>query len=151
MNNDEYFMKEALKEARLAYFLNEIPIGCVIVKDNKIIARGRNQKEEKKQVFRHAEINAIEEASKYLDTWRLKGCSLYVTMEPCAMCMGAIMQSQISDVYFSFRDTSMGACGSVIDLSKYNFQNPKINIHEGLFEEEAKNLLKQFFLEIRKK
>jgi len=150
MNNDEYFMNEALKEAKIAYSLNEIPVGCVIVKDDIIIGRGRNRKEETKEVFRHAEINAIEDASKNLNSWRLNGAKLYVTMEPCVMCMGAIMQAHIKDVYFSFKDKAMGSIGSVIDLTKYNFQNPKINIHEGLLEEESKKLIQDFFIKLRK-
>ncbi|MCR5308158.1 MAG: nucleoside deaminase [bacterium] len=144
-------MEEAYKEALLAFSKNEIPVGCVIVKDNKIIGRGHNLKETSKLVYSHAEINAIADASKNLNNWRLNDCSLYVTLEPCAMCMGAIMQSQISNVYFSVFDKAMGCCGSKLNLFEYNFQNPKINVFQGLLEEESKSLLQEFFKKLRSK
>ena len=149
MNN--FFMEEAFKEALKAYEKNEIPVGCVIVKDNNIIGRGHNLKETNKSVFSHAEINAIEEASKYLNNWRLNDCSIYITLEPCAMCMGAIMQSQISNIYFSAFDKAMGCCGSKIKLFEYNFQNPKIKINQGILEKESIELLQSFFKRLRNK
>ena len=110
-------MKQALKEAEKAYRKGEVPIGAVIVKDGKIISRGYNLKETKKNTLKHAEIIAIEKASKKLDAWRLEECDIYVTMEPCPMCMGAIINSRIRKIYYGVSDLKAGACGSVIDLS----------------------------------
>ena len=113
MEEKIFFMKQALKEAEKAYSKGEVPIGAVIVKDGKIISRGYNLKETKKNTLKHAEIIAIEKASKKLDAWRLEECDIYVTMEPCPMCMGAIINSRIRKIYYGVSDLKAGACGSV--------------------------------------
>jgi len=151
MQSNIEFMKEALKEAKIAYEIGEVPVGCVIVKDNEIIARAHNLKEFKNSVTAHAEILAINKAADTFNNWRLDGCTMYVTLEPCAMCMGAIMQSHISNVYYAVSDKMMGACGSKISLFEYNFQNPSINVVKGLCENESLELIKDFFINLRNK
>lgn len=145
------FMELAIEEAKLAYNAQEIPVGCVIVKDNKVIARAHNLKEEKTSVTAHAEILAINKASKVLNSYHLDDCTLYVTLEPCVMCMGAIMQAHIKNVCFALKDSNMGSCGSVVNLLEYNFQNPKINLVQGPLENESRELVKNFFQELRNK
>lgn len=149
MSNNNYF-DIALDEAKIAYSKHEIPVGCVIVKDNLVIAKAHNLKETKKSVSAHAEILAINEASKILNNYHLDGCSIYSTLEPCAMCFSAIMQSHIKNVYYILKDNQMGACGSVIDLNNFNFSNPKINLIEVDYrKEEYQKLLKDFFSILR--
>ncbi len=144
------FMKEALKEAKKAYDKKEIPVGAVIVKDNKIIARGYNRKEEKNDTTKHAEIIAIQKASKKLNSWRLIDCEMYVTLEPCSMCAGALIQSRIKKVYIGTMDEKTGACGSVLNLLEdYNF-NHKVEVEKNVMQNECENILKQFFKELRK-
>ena len=131
------FMKEALKEAQKAYDKKEIPVGAVIVKDNKIIARAHNVKEEKNDTTKHAEIIAIQKASKKLNAWRLTGCEMYVTLEPCSMCAGALIQSRISKVYIGTMDYKTGACGSVLNLLKdYEF-NHKVEMEKDILQEDC--------------
>lgn len=145
------FMKEALKEAKKAYDKEEIPVGAVIVRDDKIIARGHNIKELKKDTTKHAEIIAIQKASKNMDAWRLEGCTLYVTLEPCAMCAGALIQSRIKKVVIGTMDKKTGACGSVLNLLEdYKF-NHQVEIETGIMETECREILQQFFKELRKK
>lgn len=146
----EKFMKQALKEARKAYEKEEIPIGAVIVKNGKVIARGYNEKEMKKNTLKHAELVAIEKASKKLDCWRLQDCDLYVTLEPCPMCMGAILNARIHTLYFGTEDPKSGACGSVVDLTQYPF-NHKLQVEKGIMQQECANILTTFFKELRKK
>ncbi len=144
------FMKEALKEAQKAYDKKEIPVGAVIVKDNKIIARAHNVKEEKNDTTKHAEIIAIQKASKKLNAWRLTGCEMYVTLEPCSMCAGALIQSRISKVYIGTMDYKTGACGSVLNLLKdYEF-NHKVEMEKDILQEDCEKILKDFFKELRK-
>ena len=144
------FMKEALKEAQKAYDKKEIPVGAVIVKDNKIIARAHNVKEEKNDTTKHAEIIAIQKASKKLNAWRLTGCEMYVTLEPCSMCAGALIQSRISKVYSGTMDYKTGACGSVLNLLKdYEF-NLKVEMEKDILQEDCEKILKDFFKELRK-
>ncbi len=150
MEDKEFFMKEAIKEAKKAYSKDEVPIGAVIVKDGKIIARGHNLKETKKDTVKHAEIIAIEKASKKIDAWRLEDCDIYVTMEPCPMCMGAIINSRIRKIYYGVEDYKAGACGSVVDLTKYKF-NHIPEYEKNLLEEECKEVLQNFFKELRVK
>ncbi len=150
MKDKEFFMKEAIKEAKKAYSKDEVPIGAVIVKDGKIIARGHNLKETKKDTVKHAEIIAIEKASKKIDAWRLEDCDIYVTMEPCPMCMGAIINSRIRKIYYGVADYKAGACGSVVDLTKYKF-NHIPEYEKNLLEEECKEVLQNFFKELRVK
>ena len=150
MQEQERFMKEALKEAKKAYDKLEVPVGAVIVKNGKIIARGYNQKETKKDTIKHAEIIAIEKASKKLDSWRLNDCEMYVTLEPCPMCAGAIINSRIKKVYIGTMDEKTGAVGSVLNLFEDFTFNHKVEVEKGILQEECKNMLKQFFKELRK-
>ena len=146
---EEKFMKEALKEAKKAYDKLEVPVGCVIVKDGKIIARAHNLKETKKDTTNHAEIIAIKKASKKLESWRLNGCDLYVTLEPCSMCAGAIINSRISNVYFGAKDDKTGAVGSVFNLFEDYIFNHKVEYKGQVLEEECEKILKDFFIKLR--
>lgn len=142
-------MLEALKEAKKAYEKNEVPVGCVIVKDGKIIARGHNLKEIKCDTTKHAEIIAIQKASKKLKSWRLIDCDMYVTLEPCSMCTGAIIQSRISKLYFGAFDLKTGAVGSVLNLLEDYMFNHQVEFQGGILKNECENILKQFFKELR--
>ena len=145
------FMKEALKEAQKSYKKEEIPVGAIIVKDGKIIARGHNLKETKTDPTKHAEIIAIQKACKKLQTWRLTGCTMYVTLEPCSMCAGSLIQSRLDKVVIGTMDEKTGACGSVLNLlSDYKF-NHTVQIETGIMQEECKTILQQFFKELRTK
>lgn len=147
---EEKFMREALKEAKKAYDKLEVPVGCVIVKDGKIISRGHNIKETKKDTTKHAEIIAIQKASKKLDAWRLLDCEMYVTLEPCSMCAGAIINSRIKKLYIGALDGKTGAAGSVLNLfTDYPF-NHKVEVKTGILETECQKILKDFFKELRK-
>ena len=148
-NEQEHFMKEALKEAKKAYDKLEIPVGAVIVKDGKIIARAHNLKETKKDTTNHAEILAIKKASKKLDSWRLLDCEMYVTLEPCAMCAGAIIQSRIKKIYIGTLDEKTGAAGSVLNVFEYPF-NHQVEVEKGILKENCENILKDFFKMLRK-
>lgn len=146
----EYYMKQALKEAEKAYKKLEVPVGAIIVKNGKIIARAHNQKEEKKDTTKHAEILAIQKASKKLQAWRLIDCEMYVTLEPCSMCAGAIINSRIKKIYIGALDEKTGAAGSVLNLfDDYTF-NHKVEVEKGLLKENCENILKEFFKELRK-
>ena len=147
----EKFMKQALKEAQKAYDKLEVPVGCVIVKDNKIIARAHNLKETKFDTTKHAEILAIQKASKKLQSWRLLDCDMYVTLEPCSMCAGAIINSRIKNLYFGAFDEKTGAAGSVLNLFEDYTFNHKVEICPGLLQPECEKILKDFFKELRKK
>lgn len=144
-------MKEALKEAKKAFLLDEVPIGAVIVKNDKIVARGHNLRESKQDVLAHAEINAIRKLNKKLKTWRLPGYKIYITIEPCAMCAGAILWSRLDEIIYGAKDPKGGALGSSFNL----FSVPNINHHPqirgGVLEEECASLLKQFFKTKREK
>ena len=145
----EKYMKEALKEAKKAYNKLEIPVGAVIVKDGKIIARAHNEKEKKHDTTKHAEILAIQKASKKLEAWRLSDCEMYVTLEPCPMCAGAIIQARIKKVYIGANDEKTGACGSVLNLFEdYKF-NHKVDLEKGILNKECQKILKDFFKELR--
>lgn len=147
---EKKYMKEALKEAKKAYEKLEVPVGAVIVKDNKIIARAHNLKETKKDTTNHAEILAIQKASKKLEAWRLNDCEMYVTLEPCSMCAGAIINSRIKKIYIGALDEKTGAAGSVLNLFEdYKF-NHKVEVEKGILKEECENILKSFFKELRK-
>ena len=146
----EKFMNQALKEAQKAYDKLEVPIGAVIVKDNKIIARAHNLRECKQNAIAHAEILAIQKACKKLNAWRLHDCDIYVTLEPCPMCAGAILNSKIRNVYIGALEPRSGAAGSKINLFEdYNF-NHKGNYETGIMEEECIKLLQNFFKDRRK-
>ena len=145
----EEFMQEALKEAKKAYKKLEIPVGVVIVKDGQIIARAHNMKEAKKDTTKHAEIIAIQRASKKLNSWRLNDCEMYVTLEPCPMCAGAVIQSRIKKVYIGAKDEKTGACGSVLNLLEdYKF-NHQVEIENDVLSKECEEILKKFFRELR--
>lgn len=146
----ESFMKEALKEAKKAYKKDEIPVGCVIVKNDEIIAKAHNLKETKNLATAHAEILAIEKAAKELKSWRLSDCEMYITLEPCTMCMGAIILSRIKKIYIGTMDEKTGACGSFINLQNYKY-NHKVEIETGLMKEECEKIIKEFFKKLRQK
>ena len=147
---EEKFMKAAIKEAQKASEKLEVPVGCVIVKDGKIIARAHNQKEGKKDTTKHAEIMAIQKASRKLDAWRLLDCEMYVTLEPCSMCAGAIINSRIKKLYIGTMDEKTGAAGSVFNLFKdYKF-NHEVEVETGIMQEECECVLKEFFKKLRK-
>ena len=147
---EERFMKEALKEAKKAYDKLEVPVGCVIVKDGKIIARAHNLKETKKDTTKHAEILAIQKASKKLDSWRLIDCEMYVTLEPCSMCAGAIINSRIAKVYIGTQDEKTGAVGSVYNLFEDYTFNHKVQYETNILKDECENIMKDFFKYLRK-
>lgn len=148
--NKEKFMKEALKEAKKAYKKLEIPVGAVIVKEGKIIARAHNLKESKHDTTKHAEILAIQKASKKLESWRLIDCDMYVTLEPCSMCAGALINARIRKLYIGTLDEKTGACGSVLNLFEdYKF-NHKVEVEKGIMQKECEEILKSFFKDLRK-
>lgn len=151
MEEKDKFMKEAIKEAKKAYGKLEVPIGAVIVKDGKIIARGHNQKEEKADTTMHAEIIAIKKASKKIGAWRLNGCEMYVTLEPCPMCAGAIVNARLDKIYIGTMDEKNGACGSVTDVLEEYKQNYKVQKEEGIHQKECEEIIKKFFKELRQK
>ena len=142
-------MKEALKEAEKAYSKLEVPVGAVIVKDGKIIARAHNLKETKKDTTKHAEILAIQKASKKLEAWRLTDCEMYITLEPCSMCMGAIINSRIKKIYIGTMDPKTGACGSLMNMNEDYTFNHKVEIEVGIMKEDCEKILKKFFKELR--
>lgn len=143
-------MKEALKEAKKAYKKLEVPVGAVIVKNGEIIARGHNLKETKCDTTKHAEIIAIQRASKKLNAWRLEDCEMYVTLEPCTMCAGAIINSRIKKIYMGTEDPKAGACGSILNLfTDYKF-NHKVEYEKGIMQKECEKILKDFFKDLRK-
>ena len=148
---EEKFMKEALKEAKKAYEKDEVPVGAVIVKDGKIIAKAHNTKEIKLDTTCHAEILAIKKASKRLETWRLEGCTMYVTLEPCPMCAGALIQSRIDKVVIGTMDYKTGACGSVLNLLKDFKFNHNVEVETGILKDECEEILQKFFKELRKR
>lgn len=150
MEKNEKFMREALKEAKKAYEKLEVPVGAVIVKDGKIIARAHNQKETKKDTTKHAEMLAIQKASKKLESWRLIDCEMYVTLEPCSMCAGAIINSRIKKIYIGTLDKKTGAAGSVFNLFEDYVFNHKVEIEKGILQKDCEQILKDFFRELRK-
>lgn len=145
------FMSEALKEARIAYTLDEVPIGAVVEKDGEIIGRGHNLTETLKDPTAHAEILALREAAEFLGGWRLSGCSLYVTAEPCAMCAGAIVWARIKKLCIGTMDPKSGACGSIFNIPQEPKLNHYVEIESGIMGQECRDILKTFFKELRKK
>ena len=146
---DERFMREAIRQARKAGALMEVPIGCVIVYEGKIIARGYNRRNTDKNTTSHAEINAIRKASKKLGDWRLEGCTLYVTLEPCQMCAGAIVQARIDKIVIGSMNPKAGCAGSVLNLLEMDGFNHKVEVERGVLEEECSTMLSGFFKELR--
>lgn len=150
MEQKEYYMKQALKEAEKAYKKLEVPVGAIIVKDEKIIARAHNQKETKTDTTKHAEIIAIQKASQKLKAWRLLDCEMYVTLEPCSMCAGALINSRIKKIYIGTSDVKTGAVGSVFNLlDDYTF-NHKVEYEKGILRDECEKILSNFFKDLRK-
>lgn len=149
MQEKEKFMQEALKEAKKAEDKLEVPVGCVIVKDGKIIARAHNLKETKGDTTKHAEIIAIQKASKKLEAWRLLDCEMYITLEPCSMCAGAIIQARIKKVYIGAMDEKTGACGSILNLLQDYPFNHMVEVETGIEKEECEKILKEFFKKLR--
>ena len=145
------FMYAALQEAEKAFEESEIPVGAVVVKDGRIIGRGYNQVEKLKDATAHAEMIAITSAANYIKDWRLNKCSIFVTLEPCIMCTGAILASRISELYFASFDPKFGACGSIYNLAQEGKSNHKIKVYSGLMDNESKQLLKKFFSKKRNK
>ena len=150
-DTDEKYMKEALKQAKKAYALEETPIGCVIVHEGKIISRGYNRRNTDKNPLAHAEITAIRKASKKLGDWRLEGCTLYVTLEPCQMCAGAISQSRMDRVVIGCMNPKAGCAGSVLNLLQVDRFNHQADVTRGVLEEKCSELMKSFFRELREK
>ena len=151
MTEDERYMKEAIKQAKKAYALDEVPIGCVIVKDNKIIARGYNRRNTDKNALAHAEISAIKKASKKTGDWRLEDCTMYVTLEPCQMCAGAIVQSRMKKVVIGAMNPKAGCAGSVINILQMKQFNHQAEMENGILEKECADMLSTFFKELREK
>ena len=149
MTDDEKFMKEALKQAKKAYAIDEVPIGCVIVQNGKIIARGYNRRNIDKNTLAHAELSAIRKASKKTGDWRLEDCDLYVTLEPCQMCAGAIVQARIDKVVIGSMNPKAGCAGSVLNLLEMDGFNHKVEVERGVLEEECSTMLSGFFKELR--
>lgn len=147
----EYYMKEAIRQARKAEAIEEVPIGCVIEREGKIIARGYNRRNTDHSVLKHAEITAIQKACRKLGDWRLEDCTLYVTLEPCQMCAGAIVQARIPRVVIGAMNPKAGSAGSVINLLQMREFNHQAEIEKGVMEEDCSALLSHFFAELRRK
>ena len=145
---DIKYMKMAYNEAIKAFNKNEIPVGCVVVKDDLVIARAHNLREIKNMVNAHAEMLAIAKANRKINSWRLDDCDIYVTLEPCPMCFGAIIQARVKNLYFGAYDKKGGACGSVLNLGDYKF-NHTVNVVGGIYENECSELISNFFKTLR--
>lgn len=146
---EEKYMKEALKQAKKAYALGEVPIGCVIVHEGKIIGRGYNRRNTDKNSLAHAEITAINKASKVIGDWRLEECTLYVTLEPCQMCAGAIVQARIPEVVMGCMNPKAGCAGSILNILEMPQFNHQVKVTRGILEAECSQMLKTFFEELR--
>ena len=146
---EEKYMKEALKQAKKAYALGEVPIGCVIVHEGKIIGRGYNRRNTDKNTLAHAEITAINKASKVIGDWRLEKCTLYVTLEPCQMCAGAIVQARIPEVVMGCMNPKAGCAGSILNILEMPQFNHQVKVTRGILEAECSQMLKTFFEELR--
>ena len=146
---EEKFMREALRQAKRAALLGEMPVGAVIVRDGEIISRAYNRRETKKNALYHAEITAIERACKKLGGWRLPRCEMYVTLEPCPMCAGAILNSRIEHIYYGASDEKSGCCGSKINLLDMNLCNYTVTVTGGILENECRDIIKKFFRNLR--
>ena len=151
LTEDEKYMKEAIRQAKKAYALGEVPIGCVIVYEGKIIGRGYNRRNTDKNTLAHAEITAINKASRMIGDWRLEGCTLYVTLEPCQMCAGAIVQARIPKVVMACMNPKAGCAGSILNILDDSRFNHQVEMQTGILEEECSLMLKSFFVELRKK
>lgn len=150
MTADEKYMKEALRQAKKAEALLEVPIGCVIVQNDKIIARGYNRRNTDKNTLSHAELNAIRKASKKTGDWRLEDCTMYITLEPCQMCAGAIVQARMGRVVIGAMNPKAGCAGSILNLLEMSEFNHQVNVERGVLEEECSTMLSDFFKKLRK-
>ena len=150
MTADEKYMKEALRQAKKAEALLEVPIGCVIVQNDKIIARGYNRRNPDKNTLSHAELNAIRKASKKTGDWRLEDCTMYITLEPCQMCAGAIVQARMGRVVIGAMNPKAGCAGSILNLLEMSEFNHQVNVERGVLEEECSAMLSEFFKKLRK-
>ena len=148
-DTDAKYMKEAIRQAKKAYAIGEVPIGCVIARDGKIISRGYNRRTIDKNTLAHAELAAIKKASKKLDDWRLEGCTMYVTLEPCQMCAGALVQSRIDRVVVGCMNPKAGCAGSILNLLQMPEFNHQVELETGVLEEECSQMMKDFFRELR--
>ena len=148
-NSDQKYMREAIRQAKKAYALGEVPIGCVIVHEGKIIGRGYNRRNTDKNTLSHAEITAIRKASKVIGDWRLEECTLYVTLEPCQMCAGAIVQARIPKVVMACMNPKAGCAGSILNILDMPQFNHQVEAVRGVLEEECSQMLKTFFKELR--
>ena len=151
MDIDEKYMKEAMRQARKAYSLWEVPIGCVIVYEDRIIARGYNRRNTDKNTTSHAEMNAIRKASRKLGDWRLEGCTMYVTLEPCQMCAGAIVQARIDRVVIGCMNPKAGCAGSVLNLLEMEEFNHQVEVVRGVMEQECSQMVSSSFRELRER
>lgn len=151
MTQDEKYMREAIRQAKKAYALGEVPIGCVIVYQDKIIGRGYNRRNTDKNTLAHAEITAINKASRKMKDWRLEGCTLYVTLEPCQMCSGAIVQARITETVIGAMNPKAGCGGSILNILEMPAFNHQVTVRRGILEEECTQLLKTFFKELRER
>ena len=151
MTQEEKYMKEAIKQAKKAAAIGDVPIGCVIVEDDKIIARAYNQRNKKKTTLAHAELLAIQKASKKVNDWRLEDCTMYITLEPCQMCAGAIVQARIPKVVIGAMNPKAGCAGSILNLFTMKQFNHQVQTTYGVCEAECSQILKQFFAGLRKR
>lgn len=151
MTEQEKFMKEAIRQAKKAYLLEEVPIGCVIVHEGKIIARGYNRRNTDRNTLSHAELIAIRKAAKMLGDWRLEECTMYVTLEPCQMCAGAMMQARLTEAVIGCMNPKAGCAGSVLNILEMDGFNHKVQVTRGVLEEECSQMMSQFFRELREK
>lgn len=151
VNTDEKYMKEAIRQAKKAYAIGEVPIGCVIVYEDRIIGRGYNRRTIDKNTLAHAELQAIRKASRKMDDWRLEGCTMYVTLEPCQMCSGAIVQSRMDRVVVGCMNPKAGCAGSILNLLNMKEFNHQVELTTGVLEEECSQMMKSFFKELRMK
>lgn len=153
MNYEEnsFFMREALKEADKAASIGEVPVGAVVVRDGEIIGRGYNKTEATSLATCHAEMEAIAQAAEFMENWRLSGCSIYVSLEPCIMCAGAIVLSRMENLYYAASDHKFGGCGSIFDIPTERRLNHRVNVVGGILAEESAEKLKSFFRDIRSK
>lgn len=151
MTQQEKYMRAAIREAKKAYQLDEVPIGCVIVQNDKIIARGYNRRNTDKNTLAHAELAAIKKASRKTGDWRLEDCTMYITLEPCQMCAGAIVQSRLGKVVIGSMNPKAGCAGSVLNLLQMKQFNHQVEIENGVLEEECSTMLSEFFRQLREK
>lgn len=149
MTADEKYMKAALEQAKKAYKIGEVPIGCVIVFEDRVIARGYNRRNTDKNALSHAELNAVRKACRKVGDWRLEDCTMYITLEPCQMCAGAIVQARIKRVVVGSMNAKAGCAGSVLNLLQMKEFNHQVEFEKGVLAEECTNLLQQFFKELR--